>query len=1147
MSQVESPMETSRRPLGGLFTTQFFGAFNDNAWKMVVAFLMKQAITPAVAQQQEMTVEAAQQQQITLAFVVFTLPLMLFSLPAGSLADRISKRSLILAMKVLELLLMAAGTLVLYLDPTDQIMPLVVLGLMGLQSSLFSPAKYGIMPELLSHDRLAQGNGLLNMWTMMAIIAGTGAGGLLKDGVAQPWMAGMVLVALSTVGLVASFFVPRVPAIRESAGTLETITRSWRSLRADRSLWLTVMGLTFFWAVGSLLGQDILIYAANNLGMGDGPAGLVLAAFAVGVGLGAVLAGWISRGRIEVGLIPLGALGLGLGTLYMGLFTPGLVGTYVTMALLGVASGLMLVPMESQLQWRAPADNRGGVIALSNVFVFGGVLAGTLLCGWLSSMGLKADQIILVAGVFTLAGTIWALWLLPMALIRMCLVLLTHTLYRLRVVDRQHVPESGGALLVANHVSLVDGLFLIGSIDRPVRFIVDSGYFHNWMLRPLMKVLGAIPISGGNPKELMRAMKAAGEYLEKGELVCIFAEGEITRTGAMLPFRRGVERILKGRSAAIIPVHLDQVWGSLFSHKGGGFLKSLDGPLPRPVTVSFGAPLPATTPVHAVRQQVVALGREAWCQRESRCAALHHALIRRARRRPWALAVADSSGKQLSLLKTLTASVALARCLRGQLQANERLGILLPPSVGSALCNFAAALSGRCSVNLNFTTGTAGMASALKQAEVTQVVTSQQFLDKAGVQLPEGVKVLDLAELLQCMGPMQRFTAMLLGMLAPKTWLEKACGATQPVKAKDLCTIIFSSGSTGEPKGVMLSHGNVGANVEGVSMILHAARSDRLLGILPHFHSFGYMALWYSVHNSTACIFHPNPMDAAVIGPLVQKQKVTFLLATPTFLQVYMRRCTPGQFGSLRLVLTGAEKLTTQLAQAFEDKFGIRPLEGYGASECSPVVAVSAFDYRAKGFYQPGYRRGYVGQALPGVEVQAVQQDSFELLPPNEAGMLLVRGPNIMQGYLGRDDLTAKAMREGWYITGDIGMVDEDGFIRITDRLSRFSKIGGEMVPHGKVEETLHQVAQSTEQVFAVTGIPDAKKGERLAVLYTLAEDRIPAVVQGMADSGLPNLFIPKQDQFIKVDSIPILGTGKMDLKAVRKVAMQAFGVEAEA
>ena len=318
----------------------------------------------------------------------------------------------------------------------------------------------------------------------------------------------------------------------------------------------------------------------------------------------------------------------------------------------------------------------------------------------------------------------------------------------------------------------------------------------------------------------------------------------------------------------------------------------------------------------------------------------------------------------------------------------------------------------------------------------------------------------------------------------------------------DTATIIFSSGSTGEPKGVVLSHFNIDANIQAIREAYRVLPGDRLAGILPMFHSFGYTISWFAANSGIGTACHPSPLDAVNIGELVRRYEATVLLATPTFLQLYMRRCTPAQFGSLRLVLAGAEAMPEALALAFEDTFGIRPMEGYGMTECAPVVAVNTFDHREPGFFQPGSRRRYVGRPLPGVAVRIVRSDTFEPLGPDTEGLVLVKGPNVMRGYLGRDDLNESAFIDGWYNTGDLGFLSEDGFLKISGRLSRFSKIGGEMVPHGRVEEALHQAVGRQDQVFAVTAVGDERKGEKLVVLTTLDEGAVEKATPGPRRDG---------------------------------------------
>ena len=386
---------------------------------------------------------------------------------------------------------------------------------------------------------------------------------------------------------------------------------------------------------------------------------------------------------------------------------------------------------------------------------------------------------------------------------------------------------------------------------------------------------------------------------------------------------------------------------------------------------------------------------------------------------------------------------------------------------------------------------------------------------------------------------MEKLAVFLMAWLLPVGVLERALGREKKVGLDDLATIIFSSGSTGEPKGVMLTHYNIGSNIEQLEQVYSFDRHDRMLGVLPFFHSFGFTGtLCLPAVLGVGVVYHPSPLDAKSIGPLVSDYALTALLATPTFLQLYLRSCAPEQFGSLRIVMTGAEKLPERLSAAFEEHFGIRPLEGYGCTECAPAVAVNTHDFRSAGFRQVGGKRGKIGHPLPGMSVRIVAPETGVLLPVGQSGLLLVRGPNVMLGYLGRPEKTAEVLRDGWYVTGDIAALDEDGFLQITDRLSRFSKIGGEMVPHIKVEEVLQELAGATEQTFVVAGVPDEKKGERLIVLHKLAAAQLQPCLEKLAQCDLPNLWKPRPEHFIRLDAFPYLGTGKLDLRKVREIAL---------
>ena len=715
----------------------------------------------------------------------------------------------------------------------------------------------------------------------------------------------------------------------------------------------------------------------------------------------------------------------------------------------------------------------------------------------------------------------------------------TRIIYRVHVFGHDRVPTSGGALFVCNHVSWVDALLVMTATQRYVRFMMFQGTYDRWFVKPFARALGIIPISSEQkPREMIKSLQDASDAIRAGNIVCIFAEGQITRIGQLLPFRRGFERIMKDLDAPIVPVALDGVWGSIFSFQQGRFLWKFPRRIPYAVAVGFGKPLPSNASPPDVRQSIQELLVEAWPLRRERMQTLTRAFISTGRRHPGRFAVADPQTPRVNFGDALVRSIFLARRLKKSWAGQEMVGFLLPPSVGGALANYAALLCGKIPVNLNYTVSEQTLASCIQQCNIKTVVTSRVFLEKVKLNVP--CELIYLEDIAKQPTTGEKISAFLAAKLQPAASLLSSLGGEKPAGLDDLATVIFSSGSTGEPKGVMLSHYNIVSNLQQLDQVFGLFKRDRILGILPFFHSFGFTgSLALPAVLGVGVVYHANPLDARTIGQLVRDYELTFLLTTPTFLQLYMRGCSPEQFGSLRVVMTGAEKLPDRVAQAFEEQFGIRALEGYGCTECAPAVSVNAPDFRSAGFHQVGGKRGKIGHPLPGMSVRIVDVGTGEPVPLGQSGLLLVHGPNVMRGYLGKPEKTAEVLRDGWYTTGDVAMLDEDGFLQITDRLSRFSKIGGEMVPHIKVEEKLHEVAGVTEQTFVVTSGPDEKKGERLIVLHKLPADKLAACLEKFSASDLPNLWKPKAGDFFHVETFPLLGTGKLDLRKVKEVAGQ--------
>ena len=1137
-----SPLAQSKPSLWGLLGAQFLGAFNDNVHKIVLSML---AANIALS-------NGGGSGSLSLIGAIFVLPYLLFSGYAGHVADTWSKRAVLITTKAFEVVVMLLG-FGAFLIGSFELM-LGVLFLMAVQSTFFSPAKYGILPELVATKDLSRANGVLEMSTFLAIILGTSLGSLLyatwQD---QLGLIGLLLIALAVVGTLCSLRIPQVASGAAKPFCLNPwaeIVAGIRRLRAERAMWLTVIGIAYFWFVGALVQMNIILFGKQVMAEDDLSVGLFGTFLAAGIGCGSLLAGRLSGNKIELGLVPIGSIGIGVFLLVLSGSSTSYLQASIALSLLGLSGGLFIVPLNAFLQHRSGAEERGVVLATSNFLSMAGVLSASGVL-WLLHDGLQlsADRIMLISGLLTLAGTVYLLRLLPDFLVRFTLWLLTHTVYRVRIVGQQHVPLHGPALLICNHVSFADGLIVGSCIQRFLRFLVYRPIYEHPKLNWFMRLMKAIPVSGGNAKEVVHSLELAREQLRQGHVVCIFAEGQISRTGNLLPFKRGFERIVKDLDVPIIPVHLDRLWGSIFSFENGRFFWKRPKRLPYPVTVSFGSPLPSTTKAEAVRHTIAELGQTAVAYRRTRRDLLHLRFIATAKQHWFRFALADSTGKQLSYGKTLIASILLARWLRTtrRHETDEidetMVGLLLPASTAGVVANLATLLAAKIPVNLNFTAGREAMASMVTQCQIRTVLTSKVFVSKAKLEKMEGMVFLE--DVLPQLSSVQKIGAALTAFLLPSRLLQRLFH----VKAHSpdsLATVIFSSGSTGEPKGIMLSHHNVLSNVEGIDQLFDTHHADRIMGVLPLFHSFGFTGtVWLPLLSGFGAVYHTNPLDAKTVGELVARYQATIIMSTPTFYNTYVRKCSAADFASLRYAIAGAEKLRDSLAQAFKAKYGINLLEGYGCTEMGPVVSVNAPNVVQKNGTQIGYKPGTVGHPLPGVVATVVDPDTREPRPTGHEGLLLVKGPSRMLGYLNAPDKTSEVIiNDDWYVTGDIAALDEDGFIRLTDRLSRFSKIGGEMVPHLKIEETIQRILHNTlhrtgEAACLVTALADEQKGERLAALYTDQHLTPEALWDQLCQTDLPRLWIPKRECLHQVDSLPLLGTGKADLRTAKQIALE--------
>ena len=719
----------------------------------------------------------------------------------------------------------------------------------------------------------------------------------------------------------------------------------------------------------------------------------------------------------------------------------------------------------------------------------------------------------------------------------LCGLNIGRVIYRVTAFGREQLPK-GGFLLLPNHISFVDAIVLQLACPRRIRYLVDEGFYRKRVLHSILRAAGCIPITARHAKE---AVRLAVEQIRAGEVVCLFPEGQLTRSGILLRLQRGYELIARHAQAPVVPVWLDQLWGSIFSFKGGRFFKKWPTQIPYRVTVAFGKPLQAeAADIATVREELLKLGEFCFSRRPSLDRHLAEPCVRGLKRRPFATAVIDGlDHSALSRSKLLGAAVALSRYLRKEFP-DERIAIILPASKGSMVANLAVTLADKVPVDLNFTIGRAANESCCKRANLRVAISATQFIERLK-DFPWPERVLKLDELMPRMKRQIIFWWM-MSILAPARLLLRILKIPQKGGHRE-AVLLFTSGSTGEPKGAVMSHRNVVGNVSQFRQLLDARKDDAILASLPFFHTFGStVTLWYPLIEGVRIVTYPNPLEAAKNAALIERYKLTYLLATPTFLRGYLRKVEPDKLRSLRLVITGAEKLPSDLAKNFEERFKQKVFEGYGLTETSPVVSVNLPEpppTKPGEYVQPTSRLGSVGKMAPGIAAEIREPETDGKLSLHETGMLWLRGVNIFEGYLHDAERTADVLQNGWLKTGDLGRFDEDGFLYIEGRLSRFSKIGGEMVPHEAIESKIVDLlglSGRDERPIAIMGVRDEAKGEALVLLSAVDLD-LAELRSKLHDAGVPNLWIPKQVQ--RIESIPVLASGKLDLKKCKEVVQQ--------
>ncbi len=1113
------------RRLGPLLVTQTLGAVNDNLFKnaLVVLILFRAAHGGGAL--------------VALAGGVFILPYVLLSATAGQVADRFEKRRLILLVKAAELALMVLAAAGFLLGSTPALFA-VLFGL-GVQATFFGPLKYGILPQHLAEHELVAGNGLVEAGTFGGILAGTVAGPLLfglDHGAALVSAAGL---AVAAAGLASAALIRPAPSQAPGLRIGWNLPRETASLlaaaRGHRAVWLCILGLSWFWVVGATFLAELPTLVRDALGAAGPMFTLLLAVFSVGVGLGSMACGRLLRGEVSARLVPFAALGLsvflwdfahvvghaqGLGSVNAVLHSPRGWRMLADLLLLAASGGLYSVPLYAIIQERSPASHLSRMIAANNVVNAAAMALAAGATALLALAGVAPATILLAAAAANLAVALWIVRILPQETMRGVFRWYFRTFHRLRLSGLENLPAPGTRMvLVVNHQSFLDGCFVAAFLPNAPTFAVNVHIAKRWWARPFLAAVRHFTIDPVNPFSA-RAMVHA---VREGQNLVIFPEGRITVTGALMKMYEGAGMVADRAGATIVPVRIDGLQFTKFSRMGGVVKRRWFPPLSLTVLPPVAIDVDPALMGRARRRAVGALlqGTMEQCAfatadtGRSLFAALLDARDRFGAGMP---VVEDTARAPLSYGRVLLGATVLGRRLAQEAPQGGQLGVMLPNAAGAVVTFMALQAFGRVPAMLNFSAGAEAMLAACAAAQVQVVLSSRAFVERG-----------KLGPVVARMERQVRFVWLedvraQFGLIAKlRGWIDARRARRLPgarLDAGSPAVVLFTSGSEGAPKGVVLSHRNILSNIAQVASVIDFNASDRVFNAMPMFHSFGLTgATLLPLLSGVRTFYYPSPLHYRIVPELIYDTDSTIAFGTDTFLTGWARFAHAYDFYRMRYIFSGAEKVREETRTLYAERFGVRVLEGYGATETSPVLALNT----------PMHSRpGSAGRLLPGLQHRL---DPVEGIA--QGGRLVVRGPNVMLGYL---RTTAPGVLEtlpdGWYDTGDVCTV-QDGFVTIHARAKRFAKIAGEMVSMPAAEALAASLWPGA--AHAVVAIPDARKGEALVLLTTEQDAAVGALLAHAREHGAAEIAVPRTMRV--VEALPLLGTGKVDYVTATRVA----------
>ncbi len=1117
-------MLRSRR-LAPLLITQTLGAINDNLFKYaLIALVLAHAIPGGPA-------------LIAAAGGIFILPYALLSATAGQLADSFEKRRMILWTKCGEVVLMslaAAG----FLLGSVPLLFVVLFGL-GVQATFFSPLKYGYLPSQLAEQELVAGNGLVEAGTFLGILAGTIAGGplfLLQDGPVIVSITGLVIAAGGVVSAAAMLRAPAdAPDLRVRWHLFRETARLLGTARANRPVWLCVLALSWFWVIGATVLAQLPTLVQHDLGADPHVVTLMFTFFSVGVGAGSVACARVLKGEVTARIVPFAALGI---TIFLWDFTravghaggltdvravlSSLAGwrMLVDLLLLAGCGGLYSVPLYAVIQDKSAPTHRARMIAANNVMNSVGMAAAAGVTAALAMLHVAPTTVLLLAAAANIVAAVWIMRVLSQETLRAVFRWYFLTFHGAKVTGLEHLRGLGDRVVIAvNHQSFADGCFVASFLPGAPVFAVNVHTAKRWWARPFLAAVRNFPVDPANPfatKTMIRAV-------QDGQTLVVFPEGRITTTGGLMKVYEGAGLVADKAEAVIVPVRIEGLQFSPLSRLGGRmprrWFPRLSMTVMPPVRLDVDPALRGRVRRRAAGVMLQGMMEQASFAATKMDRSLFSALLDAQDRYGAKLPIAeDTSRAPIAYKRLVLGAAVLGRHLATLAPQESPIGVMLPNANGAVVTFMALQAFGRVPAMLNFTAGEEGMLAACRAAGVGTILSSRAFVERAKLapvvaKMEGAVQFVWLEDVRASLGT----AAKLRGLLDARR-ARRLPGAR--VAAEAPAVILFTSGSEGVPKGVVLSHRNILANIAQVSAMVDFSSADRVFNAMPMFHAFGLTGgTLLPLLSGVRTFFYPSPLHYRTVPELIYDTNATIAFGTDTFLAGWARYAHPFDFYAMRYIFAGAEKVRDETRQLYAERFGVRILEGYGATETAPVLALNA----------PMHNRpGAAGRLLPGMEHRL---DPVEGIP--EGGRLWVRGPNVMLGYLrSTAPGVLEAPPDGWYDTGDICTVDGDSFITILARAKRFAKIAGEMVSMPAAEALAASLWP--DAVHAVVAVADARKGQALVLLTTQTDATAGALLAHARARGAAEITVPRIVRV--VEAVPLLGTGKVDYMAAGRM-----------